>query len=91
MVISDRTKGCCSSDLNEPRTLTMTNLLNLTHTTPEAPAKRGGALSRANHGLEEQLAQNARRRLGRCIGYARRSQFCSELAEGEGFEPWIPP
>src|ERR1700757_1851492 len=33
MVISDRTKGCCSSDLNEPRTLTMTNLLNLTHTT----------------------------------------------------------
>jgi hypothetical protein len=33
MVISDRTKGCCSSDLNKPRTLTMTNLLNLTHTT----------------------------------------------------------
>src|SRR3981081_853684 len=33
MVISDRTKGCCSNDLNEPRTLTMTNLLNLTHTT----------------------------------------------------------
>src|SRR5438105_1602996 len=33
MVISDRTNGCCSSDLNEPPTLTMTNLLNLTHTT----------------------------------------------------------
>ena len=35
MVISDRTKGCCSSDLNEPPhpNLTITNLLNLTHTT----------------------------------------------------------
>ena len=33
MVISDRTKGCCSSDLNEPPRPTMTNLLNLTHTT----------------------------------------------------------
>src|SRR5437588_2245062 len=38
MVISDRTKGCCSSDLNEPRTLTMTDLLNLTHTTHRSPA-----------------------------------------------------
>ena len=33
MVVSDRTKGCCSSDLNEPPRPTMTNLLNLTHTT----------------------------------------------------------
>ena len=36
MVISDRTKGCCSSDLNEPPRPTMTNLLNLTHTTLRA-------------------------------------------------------
>ena len=33
MVISDRTKGCGSRDLNKPCTLTITNLLNLTHTT----------------------------------------------------------
>ena len=34
MVVSDRTKGImlCSSEIN-PRTLTMTNLLNLTHIT----------------------------------------------------------
>jgi len=38
MVISDRTKGCDSSDLNKPRTPTMTNLLNLTHTTRECDA-----------------------------------------------------
>ena len=35
-------------------------------------------------------------RIGRCrrkTGYSRRSQFCSELAEGVGFEPtreWNP-
>ncbi len=27
---------------------------------------------------------------GRKAGYARRSQFCSELAEREGFEPSVP-
>ena len=40
-----------------------------------------------HHGIERRPAPNARRRLGRKIGYARRSQFCSEVAEREGFEP----
>ncbi len=44
MVVSDRTKGCCSSDLNEPPRPTMTNLLNLTHTTLKSAiaSKHGG-------------------------------------------------
>lgn len=29
-------------------------------------------------------------RWGRTIGYARRPQFCSEVAEKQGFEPWVP-
>ena len=33
-------------------------------------------------GSKSALLQNARRRFGRKIGYARRSQFCSEVAEG---------
>ena len=32
---SNKGMGCRSSDLNQPRTLAMTNLLNLTHTTPK--------------------------------------------------------
>ena len=47
MVVSDRTKGCCSSDLNEPPRPTMTNLLNLTHTTePNWSARTGGRHTR---------------------------------------------
>jgi hypothetical protein len=33
MVVSDRTKGCCSIDLNEPHHPHHDQLLNLTHTT----------------------------------------------------------
>ncbi len=41
-------------------------------------------------GSKSDLLQNAdRRRLGRKTGYARRSQFCSEVAEGAGFEPAV--
>ena len=35
-------------------------------------------------GFKARFAQNAYRRLGRKIGYRRRSRFCSELAEGVG-------
>ncbi len=40
-----------------------------------------------HHGIEGGLAQNPCRWCGRSIDYARRSQFCSEVAEREGFEP----
>ena len=42
-------------------------------------------------GSKSDLLQNARRRLGRKIGRARRSQFCSEMASRRGFEPLLPP
>ena len=50
MVISDPTKGCCCSDLNEPPRPTMTNLLNLTHTTlpAESGADKHGISKRAH-------------------------------------------
>jgi hypothetical protein len=37
MVVSDRTKGCCSIDLNEPHHPHHDQLLNLTHTTLNSP------------------------------------------------------
>jgi hypothetical protein len=40
-------------------------------------------------GSKHDLFQNAYRRLGRKIGYRRRSRFCSELAERVGFEPTV--
>ena len=40
-------------------------------------------------GSKGDLLQNPCRRVGRKIGYARRSQFCSEVAEGVGFEPTV--
>jgi Recombinase zinc beta ribbon domain len=49
-------------------------------------ADHGGPL----HRLEKQSASDADRCVRRKIGYARRSQFCSELAEGVGFEPTRP-
>ena len=51
------------------------------------PARRGRGRRSPHHGIEGRPAPDAGRRLGRKIGYARRSQFCSELAEREGFEP----
>jgi site-specific DNA recombinase len=50
-----------------------------------ARRSRGGRSP--HHGIEGRSAQNPCRRLGRKIGYARRSQFCSEVADGVGFEP----
>ncbi len=41
-----------------------------------------------HHQPEEQSASDAHRRR-RITGYGRSSQFCSELAETEGFEPSI--
>jgi site-specific DNA recombinase len=43
-----------------------------------------------HQGVEKRSAQNARRHFGRKIGCRRRSQFCSGLAEGVGFEPTVP-
>ncbi len=59
--------------------------------TPSRPGSAGGGRRQgsADHGIEERSAQNPRRRLRRKTGYARRSQFCSELAEGVGFEPTV--
>ncbi len=54
------------------------------------PARRGRRQRGPHHGIEERSAQNAGRRVGRKIGYARRSQFCSEVAERVGFEPTVP-
>ena len=42
-----------------------------------------------HHTLEKQSASGADRRDRRKAGYARRSQFCSEVAERKGFEPLI--
>lgn len=36
-----------------------------------------------NHGIKARFAQGTYRRLGRKIGYRRRSRFCSELAVHE--------
>ena len=52
--------------------------------------KRQGEAYCQSRGIEGRFAPNARRRRRRKIGYARRSQFCSELAEREGFEPSVP-
>ncbi len=41
-------------------------------------------------GSKSESASDAHRRRGRKAGYARRSQFCSEVAEREGFEPSVP-
>jgi hypothetical protein len=54
-----------------------------------AQTGRGGRRRGPHHGNEGRLAQNPRCRLGCEIGGERRSQFCSELAEGMGFEPTI--
>ncbi len=56
-------------------------------TTGAGPAHRGRGWRGPHHGIEGRPAQDARRRLGREIGGWWRSQFCSELAEGVGFEP----
>ena len=53
------------------------------------PASRGRRPRGPHHRLEKQSASDADRRRRRKIGYARRSQFCSEVAEGVGFEPAI--
>ncbi len=54
------------------------------------PARRGRGQGGSHHGIEGRSAQNPCCRLGRKIGYAPRSQFCSELAERVGFEPTVP-
>jgi hypothetical protein len=40
-------------------------------------------------GIEKRFAQSARRDFRREIGYRRRSQFCTGLAERVGFEPTV--
>ena len=52
--------------------------------TPSRPGSAGGGGREggADHGIKGRSAPNTRRCLGRKIGYARRSQFCSELADG---------
>jgi len=48
-----------------------------------ALAQRRGRRPRGpHHRLEEQSAFDAHRRCRRKAGYARRAQFCSEMAEG---------
>ena len=54
------------------------------------PARRGRGRRNPHHGIERQSAQNPCRSVGRKAGYVRRSQFCSEVAEREGFEPSVP-
>ncbi len=51
------------------------------------PARRGRGQGSPHHGIEGRFAQNPCRWCGRKAGYARRSQFCSEVADREGFEP----
>ncbi len=46
------------------------------------PARRGRGGRSPHNGIEGRSTQNPCRRLGREIGHARRSQFCSELADG---------
>ena len=78
MVISDRTKGCCSSDLNEPPRPTMTNLLNLTHTTG-----RTGAIASKNCAVvacqsSVQRSPPVRRRgSGACPDTRRSNKLCA--------------
>ncbi len=59
------------------------------NTSRARPARRGRGRRGSHHWIEGRSAPNAGRRVRRKIGYARRSQFCSELAEGAGFEPAI--
>jgi AcrR family transcriptional regulator len=54
------------------------------------PTGRGRRSRGPHHRFEEQSASDADRRGRRKIGFARRSQFCSEVAEREGFEPSVP-
>ncbi len=63
--------------------------LRLQARTPSCPGSAGGGGREGSpdHGIEGRSTPNDFRHLGRKIGYARRSQFCSELAEREGFEP----
>ena len=51
------------------------------------PARRGRGPRGPHHRLERQSASDADRRGRRKVGYARRSQFCSELAEGRDSNP----
>ena len=53
------------------------------------PAGGGGREGSPDHGIEGRSTPTAGHRLRRKIGYARRSQFCSELADGVGFEPTV--
>jgi Resolvase, N terminal domain len=46
------------------------------------PASRGGGRRGSHQGVEGRSAQNPCRCIGRKIGYDRRSQFCSEVADG---------
>jgi site-specific DNA recombinase len=55
-----------------------------------ALTQRVEVADREVHRLEKQSASDAHCRLTRKIGYAWGSQFCSELAEREGFEPSVP-
>ncbi|MCU4160196.1 zinc ribbon domain-containing protein [Acidiphilium sp. AL] len=46
------------------------------------PARRGGRSRGPHHRLKDQSASDTGHRSRRKAGYARRSQFCSEMAEG---------
>ena len=51
------------------------------------PTGRGRGQGSPHHGIEGRFAQDPCHRIGRKISGERRSQFCSEVAEREGFEP----
>src|SRR6266403_271158 len=54
------------------------------------PASRGRRERSSHQGLQKRTAAHARRRLERKNGGFWRSQFCTEVARSEGFEPPTP-
>lgn len=54
------------------------------------PTGRGRRKRSAHHGIKGGFAQNPCRRIRRKIAHTWRAQFCSEVAEREGFEPTLP-
>ncbi len=56
------------------------------------PSPAGGSRGQGSphHGIERRSAPNACSIQRRKTGFVRGSEFCSELAERQGFEPWVP-
>ena len=87
MVVSDRTKGCCSSDLNEPPRPTMTNLLNLTHTTCLAQPRHPSLLANAHRPHEMLGARPMRFKAVRIA--ARSSAALGGISLNAGGQPLV--